>query len=48
MFNLDDQRELQQLLPQAVLKTYENVGHSPQWEVPELVARDLLAFLAST
>lgn len=47
-FTMDDQRELQRLIPQARLKIYPGVGHGLQWEKPAEFAADLTAFLAGT
>jgi non-heme chloroperoxidase len=46
-FTMEDQRELQRLIPQAQLKIYPGVGHGVQWEKPVEFARDLSLFLAS-
>jgi non-heme chloroperoxidase len=46
-FTMEDQRELQRLIPQAQLKIYPGVGHGVQWEKPAEFARDLSLFLAS-
>jgi pimeloyl-ACP methyl ester carboxylesterase len=46
-FTMDDQRELQRLMPQARLKIYPGVGHGLQWEKPAEFAADLAAFLAA-
>lgn len=46
-FTMEDQRELQRLIPQAQLKVYPGVGHGLQWEKPVEFARDLALFLAS-
>ncbi len=35
-------------LAQATLKVYADVGHSPQWEVPEQFVRDLNAFISQS
>jgi non-heme chloroperoxidase len=43
-----EQDELVAALPNARLQVYAEAGHSPQWERPELVARDLSAFVRST
>ena len=44
---MEDQRELQRLIPQAQLKVYPGVGHGLQWEKPVEFARDLALFLTS-
>ncbi len=45
VFSAHEQRELAAALPSARLILYPETGHSPQWERPEQVARDLKAFL---
>lgn len=42
----DDQVRLLDGIPGAYLVSYPDLGHAPHWERPELVAADLLAFLA--
>jgi pimeloyl-ACP methyl ester carboxylesterase len=32
-------------LPRAAFKLYEDTGHCPNWERPELVAADAAAFV---
>jgi non-heme chloroperoxidase len=40
----DVQDELLEMLPDARLEVYENVGHAVHWEQPERFARDVAAF----
>ena len=44
-FSRAEQDELVARMPNARLLVYPETGHSPQWERPELVARDLAAFI---
>jgi non-heme chloroperoxidase len=44
-FSLDDQQVLLSNIPDARLVTHPGVGHSPNWEVPELVADQIRKFL---
>ena len=44
IFDAATQQRLKSLLKNAELITYPDVGHAPNWEIPELVARDILAF----
>jgi len=46
-FTMQDQRDLQRLIPQAQFKVYPGVGHGLQWEKPVEFARDLELFLAT-
>lgn len=41
----EDQDIFVSTIPNATLKAYEDIGHSPQWEVPERVAADLIPFV---
>lgn len=43
---MEAQQKLARRIPDATLKVYPEIGHSPHWEEPERVARDLIAFLA--
>ena len=45
VFSLADQHTLIAQIPQATLKIYEATGHSPHWELPHEVVRDMEAFL---
>lgn len=45
IFPRSEQDKLISKLWQAKLKVYTNAGHSPNWEYPELFARDLEEFL---
>jgi pimeloyl-ACP methyl ester carboxylesterase len=40
-----EQDALLRLLPNARLRVFADVGHSPHWEVPDEVARELAAFI---
>lgn len=44
-FDADDQAALVEALPDATLLTYEGAGHNTQWEEPQRVAEDILAFI---
>lgn len=48
IFPRSEQEILMSGLPNATMKTYPNVGHSPHWEEPEIVVRDINQFLGST
>ena len=43
----DQQDRLLAALPKARLEVYEAAGHSPNWEQPERVAEDIVAFARS-
>jgi non-heme chloroperoxidase len=45
VFSALEQKELAAAMPGARLILYPETGHDPQWERPELVARDLEAFI---
>jgi non-heme chloroperoxidase len=47
LFSREDQHRLLATLPSAQLKIYEDTGHCPNWERPELVAADITAFLSA-
>jgi pimeloyl-ACP methyl ester carboxylesterase len=47
VFSREEQEHLATRIPGAILKISPEVGHDPQWEVPDDVALDLLAFLQS-
>jgi pimeloyl-ACP methyl ester carboxylesterase len=44
VFDLHAQRRLQRMLKQSKLTVYPEVGHAPNWEIPETVARDIIGF----
>jgi len=46
LFARADQDELAATIPGATLRIYDETGHCPNWERPELVAADILAFVA--
>jgi pimeloyl-ACP methyl ester carboxylesterase len=46
VFDLYAQRRLQGLLPQSKLTVYPEIGHAPNREIPETVARDIILFSA--
>lgn len=48
VFPRAEQDALVRQLPNAVLKVYEETGHSPQWERPEQFVKDLEDFMART
>lgn len=45
VFSAAEQRALADHIPHADFRLYEQVGHSPQWEVPEQFTRDLVEFV---
>jgi non-heme chloroperoxidase len=46
-FLRDQQDRLAAAIPSARLQVYADTGHSPQWERPDVVARDIQAFVSS-
>jgi non-heme chloroperoxidase len=44
LFSRDDQNRLVAAIPQAKLRIYPEIGHCPNWECPDEVAADLVAF----
>ncbi len=48
LFPGDDQDRLARAIPGARLETYREIGHCPNWECPDRVVADLVAFLPST
>jgi non-heme chloroperoxidase len=44
IFDLKAQGLLESLLKRGELTVYNEIGHAPNWEIPETVARDILAF----
>jgi pimeloyl-ACP methyl ester carboxylesterase len=47
VFSREEQEYLATRIPGAILKISPEIGHDPQWEAPDEVALDLLAFLQS-
>lgn len=45
LFSWEDQEELLDLLPNATLTVYEGYGHSPNWDNPDVLSRDIEKFL---
>ena len=45
LFPRQDQDRLAAAIPRAQLRVYQDTGHCPNWERPELVAADIRAFL---
>lgn len=45
LFPRDDQTTLLSAIPHATLRIYDETGHCPNWERPDRVAADLLAFM---
>lgn len=45
LFSRGEQERLAKAIPNARLRVYPDTGHCPNWERPELVAADLIAFL---
>jgi pimeloyl-ACP methyl ester carboxylesterase len=48
LFPRDDQPRLAAAIPGARLIVYPDTGHCPNWERPERVAADLVAFMDET
>ncbi len=46
LFSREDQDRLVAAIPQARLRIYPEIGHCPNWECPDEVARDLVAFMS--
>jgi len=44
VFGVEAQHRLMALLKDGRLRVYPEVGHAPNWEEPETVARDIIAF----
>lgn len=44
VFPRAQQEELRRHYPSATFKVYPDVGHAPHWEIPEGLARDVVAF----
>jgi pimeloyl-ACP methyl ester carboxylesterase len=47
IFGRAEEERLRDGIAGAELRVYEKTGHSPNWECPETVVRDLLAFVAA-
>ena len=45
LFSRADQDGLLASIPGARLQVYPEIGHCPNWECPERVAADLMAFM---
>ena len=45
LFSRADQDALLAAIPGATLRVYPEIGHCPNWECPEEVAHDLMAFI---
>ena len=45
LFSREDQDRLVAAIPRATLRIYPEIGHCPNWECPDEVARDLVTFL---
>ena len=48
LFSREDQDRLAAAIPQATLRIYPEIGHCPNWECPDEVARDVVRFAEST
>jgi pimeloyl-ACP methyl ester carboxylesterase len=44
-FDLEEQKKLLEGIERSTLNIYKGVGHTPQWEVPERLAADLIEFI---
>jgi pimeloyl-ACP methyl ester carboxylesterase len=44
-FDLEEQKKLLEGIERSTLNIYNGVGHTPQWEVPERLAADLMDFI---
>ena len=44
-FDLEEQKKLLEGIERSTLNIYKGVGHTPQWEVPERLAADLMDFI---
>ncbi|MFC4171300.1 alpha/beta fold hydrolase [Microvirga sp. GCM10011540] len=47
VFSQEEQEHLATRIPGAIVKISPEIGHDPQWEAPDDVALDLIAFLQS-
>lgn len=48
LFPREEQERLVAAIPDARLRIYEEIGHCPNWECPEQVARDIDRFMQGT
>lgn len=46
IFGPDDQKTLRQAIQGAQFVTYTDVGHAPNWEIPEVVTADIRRFIS--
>ena len=46
LFPKEDQERIMAAVPHARLKIYPEIGHCPNWECPDEVARDIVAFMS--
>jgi rifampin ADP-ribosylating transferase len=46
LFPREDQDRLAAAIPGIERRIYQEIGHCPNWECPEAVAEDLLAFIS--
>jgi non-heme chloroperoxidase len=46
LFPRDDQERFVAAVPHARLRIYPEIGHCPNWECPDAVARDIVAFVS--
>ena len=47
LFSREDQDRLAAAIPEATLRIYPEIGHCPNWECPDAVARDVVRFAES-
>jgi non-heme chloroperoxidase len=48
LFTVEEQDRVVEAIPDAALRVYPETGHSPNWERPEWVVRDLEAFIEAS
>ncbi len=48
LFPRDDQERIAAAIPHARLRLYPGIGHCPNWECPDEVAHDLIAFMSGS